>query len=255
MIDCAHIQAEAAGLAALPPGDPERDEALAHARGCDGCARALREAERLQALLGEAEPAPVPPEVLARASRAILSDLRREARRRAASSAGAACVAFVLLTALARQRSPAPGDRALAAALAIAAVALAVAATRWARAAIPAAAAAALAGAAAAGSWGPFDGVLGLDCTAAEIAAAGAVVGAMWLALRGGSTSPARSAVAAAAAAGALAGDAALQLTCAGRGHLPHLLLFHVGGVLAAAALGGLLRRRRVEASPSGGPS
>jgi hypothetical protein len=253
VIECARIRAEAAGLAALPPGDPEREEATAHARGCAGCARALREAERLQALLGEAEPTPLPDEVLARASQAILSDLRREARRRVAASAAAACAAFVLLAALGRQRSAAPGDRAIAAGLALAAVALAAAATRWARAAVPAALAAALAGAVAAGSWAPLDGALGLDCAASEIAAAGLVVGAMWLALRGGSTSPARPAVAAAAAAGALAGDAALQLTCAGRGDLPHLLVFHVGGVLAAAALGGLIRRRRADASPAGG--
>lgn len=252
MTDCASLRAQAAGLVALPEDDPQRGEAMAHARGCAGCARALREAERLQGLLGEAEPGRVPAEVLAKASQTILSDLRREVRRRVAASAGAACAAFALLLLVSRHRSPALEDRAIAAGLAVAAAALAAAATRWARAAIPAAVAAALAGAAFAGSSGQLGGGLGVDCVAAEIAAAGMVVGAMWLALRGGSTSPARSAVAAAAAAGALAGDAALQLTCGERSSLPHLLLFHVGGVLAAAALGALLRRRQVEGSPSG---
>jgi hypothetical protein len=41
-----------------------------------------------------------------------------------------------------------------------------------------------------------------------------------------------------AAAAGALAGHAALHLTCPVRAATPHLLAFHAGGVLLAAALG-----------------
>ncbi len=94
------------------------------------------------------------------------------------------------------------------------------------------------AGAAAAffGQPGPLDAALGLECLATEIASGAAVVGAVWLAVRGRTTSPARSAIAAAAAAGALAGDAALQVTCAAHIAAPHVLAFHLGGVILAAA-------------------
>jgi hypothetical protein len=47
--------------------------------------------------------------------------------------------------------------------------------------------------------------------------------------------------VAAAAAAGALAADAALQVTCAAHTAVPHLLAFHVGGIVLAAAAAGVL--------------
>jgi hypothetical protein len=186
----------------------------------------------------------VPPALLARLSGAIAADLRREARRRAAATAGAALAVFLLLAALARHRSREAGDWIAAAVLALGASLLAALGVRRARFAIPAAAAAALGAAALAVRGGPLDAALGLRCALDEMAAAALVVGAMWLALRGGSTSPARSAWSAAAAAGALAGDAALQLACASSGELPHALVFHLGGVLAAAALGSLAGRR-----------
>jgi hypothetical protein len=47
----------------------------------------------------------------------------------------------------------------------------------------------------------------------------------------------------AAAVAGALAGDAALQVTCAAHAYAPHLLAFHVGGVLLAGAAAGVITR------------
>jgi hypothetical protein len=107
---------------------------------------------------------------------------------------------------------------------------------------------AAVIAAVAVGHPGPLAVEVGVRCLATEIASAAMVVGAAWLAIRGGTTSPARSAVAAAAAAGALAGDAALQLTCAARDAIPHLLAFHVGGVLLAVVGASLLwgARRRV---------
>jgi hypothetical protein len=61
-------------------------------------------------------------------------------------------------------------------------------------------------------------------------------VAGAWLTLRRGTSSLATSAVAAGAAAGALGGVAALQLTCSGHTALPHLVVFHVGGVLLATA-------------------
>ncbi len=62
------------------------------------------------------------------------------------------------------------------------------------------------------------------------------MLAAGWLALRGGTSTLTRRAAAATAAAGALAGDAALQVTCDAHGFGAHLLAFHAGGVLLAAA-------------------
>jgi hypothetical protein len=52
---------------------------------------------------------------------------------------------------------------------------------------------------------------------------------------------PAPGALAQAAAAGALAGQAALHLACPGRHDVVHLWGFHVAGVAAAALVGFLL--------------
>jgi hypothetical protein len=144
---CDRIRNDAAGLAALPAGDPEREEAWAHARECQACARALDEAERLQAMVAAM---PAPPrggaDALAGASRAIVSELRREARWRMLASAIAVCAAFVLSLGLARHRSPFARDWALALALAVGGMAAAVGAAsrRWALLIVGAAAAAAL---------------------------------------------------------------------------------------------------------------
>jgi hypothetical protein len=242
--ECDRIREEAPGLAALPASDPGRAAASSHAQGCPACARALREAEGLQALLSEWEPPPLPAGALERASLAIGAELRREARRRALASAAAVCASFVAIAALARARSQSPLDRALAAALWAGAVVLALAARRWSLLAAAAALAAALAAAALAGHAGPLSAYTGVECLATELASAAAVVGAAWLALRGGTTSPSRVAMAAAAAAGALAGDAALQLACPARAAMPHLLAFHVGGLVLAAAAVSLAWRR-----------
>jgi hypothetical protein len=241
VIDCERLRADAAGLAALPPEDPERVTAWAHASGCAGCARALREGERLQGLVAAWEHPPLPAGALERASEAILVELRREARRRAAASIAAACVAMVALVGLARDGRRSAMDWAWAAVLGALAIVLAAAARRRALLVITAAVVAAFTAAGVVGQAGPPAVEIGLHCLGSELASAALVVGAVWLAIRGGTTSPARSAVAAAAAAGALAGDAALQVTCAARDAIPHLLAFHVGGVLLAAVGASLL--------------
>ncbi len=247
MIDCVRVRADAPGLAALAPDDPERIAAWAHANGCAGCASALREAERLQALVAACEPPPLAEGALERASQAILADLRREARRRMAASSAAVCASLAAFVGFARSRSRSAEDWAWAAVLGALAIALAAAGRRRAPLVITAAVLAAATAAAAAGQPGPFAVDVGVHCLAAEIASAAMVVGAAWLAIRGGTTSLARSAVAAAAAAGALAGDAALQVTCQARDAIPHLLAFHVGGVLlavvGASVLWGAVRR------------
>ncbi len=236
MTQCHRIGADAAGLAALPAGDAEREEAWAHARECPACARALDEARRLQALVGDGAPAQLGADAMARASRAIVSELRREARRRMLASVIAVCAAFALSVALARHRSPAMQDRAIALALAALATALGAASRRFALAVVAAAPLAALGVALVTGAAGPPQASVGVDCLATEIACSVLVVAGAWLAIRRGTSSLAPRAVAAGAAAGALGAVAALQLTCRAHTALPHLLVFHVAGVLLAAA-------------------
>jgi hypothetical protein len=242
MTACERVRAEAPGLVSLDPADPERASAYAHARGCSGCAGALRDAERLHALLAEVSPEPLPAGALARASLAIAGELRREARRRSFAAAAGAAAAFAAVLALARHASHAAADWALAAVLGAVALALAAASSRGPRVAVAGAAVTAIAAALAAGGAGPIAWDEGARCLAAELASAATVVGAAWLAVRGGGTSPSRTAFAAAAAAGALAGDAGLQVACAAHDSIPHLLAFHVAGVLVAAAAAALLR-------------
>lgn len=247
MTECDRICAEAPGLAALRPDDPERIAAMTHAGGCPGCARALAEGERLQSLLAAAAPEPLPAAVLGRAYAEIREQLRREARRRLVGSVAAVCASVLVLLGFARARSPSTADWALAAILWATAVALAAAASRRPRLVIAGSVLAVAAAGAISGGPGPLVPALGLECLATELASAAVVVGAVWLAIRSGTTSPARSAIAAAAAAGALAGDAALQVTCAAHTSVPHLLAFHVSGVILAALGASLLWRRRPE--------
>lgn len=245
MSPCERIRDEAAGIAALRPDDPERAAAEAHARGCAGCARALEEGARLQALLAAAAPAASPEPAPGRAYEEIRGELGREARRRMLGSISAVTAAVLVLVAFARTRSPSPVDRALAAALWAAAVVLAAAASRAPGRVVGLSLLAVLAAAALSGGPGPLAASVGIDCVLTELGSAAAVVGAVWLALRRGTTSAARPTIAAAAAAGAVAGAAALQVTCSVHGSMPHLLAFHLGGVLLAAAGARLLWRRR----------
>jgi hypothetical protein len=243
MTECERIHADAPGLAALRRSDPELVAATSHASGCAECARALREAQRLQSLLAAADTEPLPAAAFGRAYAEIREQLRREARWRLGGSVAAVCASVLVLLGLARARSPSIVDWTLAAILWATAVAVAAAARRRPVLATAVCLLAAVAAGAGAGSSGPFAPSIGLECLAAELASAAVVVGAVWVALRGGATSPRRSAIAAAAGAGALAGEAALQVTCAAHAALPHLLSFHAGGVLLAAACASLLWR------------
>jgi len=244
MTECDRIRADAPGLAALRPDDPERIAAMSHASGCAGCARALREGGRLQSLIAAYEPPPLPAGALQRASREIRAQLRRDARRRLIGSVAALCASVLVFVGFARSRSRSLSDWALAAVLWAFAVVLASTASRKPLLATAPAVLAAVAAATISGAPGPLAAPLGLECLATEVASAAIVVGAVWLALRGGTTSQSQSAMAAAAAAGALAGDAALQVTCAAHTSFPHLLAFHVGGIVIAAAGASVLWRR-----------
>lgn len=244
MTECDRIRADAPGLAALRPDDPEPIAAMSHASGCPGCARALREAESLRSLIAAYEPPPLPAGALERAAREIRAQLRRDARRRLIGSVVAVCASVVVLVGFGRSRSRSPSDWALAAVLWAFAVVLASTASRKPLLATALAVLAAVAAATISGAPGPLAAPLGLVCLATEVASAAIVVGAVWFAFRGSTTSPGQFAMAAAAAAGALAGDAALQVTCAAHTAFPHVLAFHVGGIVIAAAGAAVLWRR-----------
>jgi hypothetical protein len=242
--ECDRIRAEAPGLASLRPDDPERVAAMAHAAGCAGCARALREGERLQALLATAVVEPLPAAALERTSRAIAAELRREARWRVAAALAAVSASVLVLLAFARARSPSIADWTLAAVLWAIAVAVAAVVSRRPFLAAAIAVVASLAAAVISDGPGPLAPGLGIECAATELASSALVAGAVWLTARRVGFPWTPFALAAAAAGGALAGNAALQVTCAAHGSAPHQLVFHVGAVLVAAAGATLLSLR-----------
>jgi len=152
-----------------------------------------------------------------------------------------------LLVAFARNRSQAPDDWMVGAALAVAALLMGSLAGRFAVGVVVAAVSAAVAAALFAGRGGALEVATGVDCLGLELLAAAAVGGLAWFGARGGSREAVRRSLAAGAVAGALIADAALQITCGAHHSLPHLFAFHVGGVVAVAAgaLLVLLRRPR----------
>jgi len=245
MKPCEHICQQALALVALAHGEGELREAREHARACADCAQALHEAERLLALV-DAELAPSPPsaETLLRAERAVQLELDRQpAGTLRAARVVAAVATFsagaALAGPLARHH---PHLEASSAALG-AGAAMTAAALAWlgvsrraAGAAFAACAASLVVAALASGSLGLFAAV-GVHCLALELFTAAWPLAA--LAAAGGLSSSTSSwTTAALASAGALAGQAALNLTCPERSAAPHLLAFHVGGVVLAAVAG-----------------
>lgn len=225
-----------------------------HLAGCPGC-RAFDGQLQVTARAVAALP---PPELPAALQQRLLAafDARQAALRQAPARAPAAPpgarwhaweavfgVAGVaaLLVGLARHPSHAVADWIVAAALAAGAMAFAALVRRLTVRFAAAALSAALVAAALRGVEGPLAGGTGLDCLLTELGAAAVVTGVGWLASRrtGG-----LAALGGWAVAGALAGDAALQIACAERTSLPHLLAFHAGGVLLVAAAVLLLTRR-----------
>jgi hypothetical protein len=146
-----------------------------------------------------------------------------------------------LLVLAARRPSSAPGDWAVAAALALAAMALAALLRRLSLRFALTAVSASLAAAVIRGGAGTWDLAGGLECLVTELGAAAGLVGIATLAARR-RADPAT--LGGWAVAGAVAGDAALHVTCGSHGSLTHLTLFHVGGVLLAALLAGWAVRR-----------
>jgi hypothetical protein len=213
-----------------------------HLRECAECTAAVREGQSLHELLGRDRLEPPSAEALSKASSPILADLRRPKARPAAWlwQAGAALVAFAIPLLMARHRDDQGWSAALVVLLAAAILAGSAGVAR-AGALIALAASAAFAFAE-----GGVPGVaprLTVDyaCTFVELGAAALPLLAAWYVAR---RSLRPGTLAQAAAAGALAGQAALNLVCGARFEAPHLWTFHVGGVLAAALAGFLLQER-----------
>jgi predicted anti-sigma-YlaC factor YlaD len=240
---CEEIQSRAVYLVALASSEPERLAASAHVQACAACRKALQEGAQLISLL-DAIPLPAAPsvEVLARASSTILAELDASAKKSRGSVApwlGASifisCLGFSLV-------SPNPG----------------IALWPWALAGVLLLSL--LSGLLTRAWWGlglfiggsvllsvshsgpvPTQGA-GLFCLWIEQSMALLpIITSLYLVAKG-HTPGGGAYFAGAAAAGALAGQAAMLLACPNN-NIAHLLLAHTGGVLFAAALGALISK------------
>jgi hypothetical protein len=249
MNTCEQICEQALALVASARGERELKEAWEHARTCAGCAQALHEAMRMLALV-DAGLAPSPPsaEALLRAKQAVELELDRQPARppraaRVAAAMATISVGAALAGPLARHHYLDASSTALAAGAALTAAVLAWLGVgrRAAGAAFAACAVSLVVAALASTSLGLFAAV-GVHCLALELFTAAWPLAA--LAAAGGlSSSTSGWTTAALASAGALAGQAALHLTCPERSAAPHLLAFHLGGVVLAAVAGWLVPR------------
>jgi hypothetical protein len=215
----------------------------AHVAGCAECAAAVRDGDRLHDLLGQVALPKPSPAALQRASAPILAELKRPRPYAWAMQAAAAALGFVAPILFAHHRDP----QGWTAALAVLAAAAALAATAGALRGGALVALAASAGFAFAEGGVPgFSNVkLHVDFACFFIEASAAILplgAAAWMSRR--SLRP--GALSQAAAAGALAGQAALNLVCGVHYEAPHLWTFHVAGVAAAALAGFLLEQRLV---------
>lgn len=222
-----------------------------HLATCAGCRTWMRQLEITARAVG-ALPAPQLSDEL----RARLLDQFDALQARRAARAGAAvqaagppawpaAVAVVGAVAVqvgaARSPSHAVGDWAASLALAAVAFALALLVRRVTLRVALVAASAALAAAVVRGGSGPLAAWRGLECLLVELATAAVVVGAAWLVNR----RPMGHAVLGSwAVAGALAGAAALQVSCSEHLSLAHGVTSHVAGVVVVAAAASIAARR-----------
>lgn len=237
---CAEIQNNAAALALLDASDDERRAAEAHAESCPACAAALSEGRKLAELLGSLPESTPSRETLERAAAPIGADLRTTRHQAGLAIVIGTLVGWGAILGLCR-----PGvdlarwlQAGIAASVAVLGGRLAL---RYGGRLVVAAIIASGLFALAVGSDGPFVPLAGLHCIFIElVVTAIALVPTLFVLTRRGQ--PTRIGfVAGMAAAAACAGHAALDLVCAARISLPHLLAFHTGGVLLAALLGAAL--------------
>ncbi len=237
MVTCKQMTEMATDRAEDALGEGARIAFDDHLRDCEGCENYVRQLEVARLALGRLPEPAISPAL----NDALLSGFdswaaARDGMRRSSPWPAAGALGMVLLLLVfARQRSEAPEDWAIGGVLAIAALAVASLAGRFAVGIVVAAVAAAAAAAIAGGRAGALDLATGVECLVVVLASAGLVAGAAWLGVRGGSRPAVRNTLAMGGLAGALAADAALQLTCDAHGSLPHLLSFHLGTVVLVA--------------------
>lgn len=240
MSTCEELRAKAAGVASLPEDDPERQEYVRHAQACPGCMAALREGERLVAALARAELPPPSRGALERASAPILAEMRPV---RWPLRTAAALAAFAVPLLFSRHRDWegwAAALVALAVATALSTTAGALHAGAWVALAASAGFAIGAGGIPGFGDAGAgLAPRIGLDCFGLEILGGAIAAGlVLWRRDRVPGSLPAM------AAAGALAAQASLHLACGAHAEAPHLWVFHVGGVAAAAFAGWAVQSR-----------
>lgn len=241
-----HVHDQAAGIASLPADDPDRVAAEAHAAACPSCAAALKDAEAMFALL-DALPPPERPSsaALARTKAAVLAapDWPDTAPVSPAKApALGVAITFLVLALAAKHRS---GDGRVwmeagaAAALAVGATASSRHRARLSLAVVSLASVALVAS--AGGPWTGAPALAGAKCVVFELLASAVPLGFVVHGVLRRRHVAGRVESAAFAGAGALAGQAALHVSCPDHASSPHLLPFHLGGVLLAAGVGAML--------------
>jgi hypothetical protein len=236
--DRLHVEGDVAGIASLPADDPERIAASEHARGCARCSEALSEAVRVLALVDALPPPALASERLDRLARATTAAIASHGRAHihvAAAVVGSWAIAFLLAKSRVQSAHAWIGT-ALALAVALGA---ALGASRARTLALGSTVGASILLSLATGTSPGFFFVHGLKCIAIELIAAALPYATLVVTTLRRREHASITTFAAVAAAGALAGQAALLFTCPERAHTPHLLATHVTGVALAALAGG----------------
>jgi hypothetical protein len=240
-----HIAANAGFIAALARDDEERRRAEEHAASCPACREALDEGHRLLTLVAEALPFP-PPDPAALESAAAAVEKGNAAVRLPGAAFGLAAAASVVLMWAAQiaygkrvlHDMPSVAISLLVLAVAVAGVTAGVMLTRMGRRlALGAMVLTSGLLAYVVGTVSALEVRFGIECSACELVAAAIpwFIVAM-LARRRGIPIDRTSAVAV-AVAGALASQAGQHVSCPVPHAGPHLMVFHLGGVLLAAGL------------------
>jgi hypothetical protein len=268
---CEDIQAQAAGLASLRANDPERRAAEAHARTCPACAEALAEGAAVLDMVDRVLPLEAPrAEALARARREILAEIAPASGpasvpgvhgggRSAPAAIAAVMASLAAMWLLPMVKHLGRGDLTLgSAAWALAAAAAAAAALVWGARVLFALPAIGLTLAVLDGGGGGLQASMGMKCAGLELGLAALPLVLTYVLARRGLLAVPIVAVAAAAGAGALVGQAVLHAACHAVPGTAHNLVFHLLPVLLALALGAFAGRsasaRRAAATPPTSP-
>jgi hypothetical protein len=242
---CEEVRPNAAGLTSLPEDDPERRAAFAHGEGCPECMKALRQGLKLHDVLLQANLLEAPsPEALRRTADEIRRELRGSSRRTVAWPLVASVAVAFLVIALVRREGYDDGRSwGIAVGLALGAAVVVWRSPSKNPLLVGALALASLLFAWLVGGDGLLEPEVGVHCVMAELAAAAFPLATTLFLVRSGRSEGGPLLFATVAAAGALAGHAALHLSCPVRTDSPHLFAFHTGGVVLAAFVGFLASR------------